>query len=498
MKKSILTFLIFSFLLSIAASAREYHVSVNGNDSNDGSAPNPFRTISHASVKAFPGDVIIVHQGTYRERIDPPRGGGSDTRRIVYKAGEGEDVHIKGSEVINGWEKFSGNVWKVTLPNAFFGDYNPYKDIIVGDWFNDHGRDHHTGQVYLNGKAMYETGILQKVLDPEPFPDSRNREASVCTWYCEADEGHTYIYANFQGKNPNRELVEINVRKSCFYPSEPGKNYITVKGFRMSQTATQWAPPTAGQVGLIGTHWSKGWIIEDNVISDSRCTGITLGKDRKTGHNVWLNNPCKGGATHYNEVIFRALDIGWSRETIGSHTVRNNTIFNCEQAGIVGSMGAVFSRITGNHIHDIWTQRLFSGAEIAGIKIHASIDMLIEGNCIHNTGRGIWIDWMAQGTRITRNLLFDNTTDDIFSEMNHGPYLIDNNICLSPIGFKDLSEGGALVHNLFTGRISSLHNHGPHRYTPYHMPHSTKVAGLKNIVVDDYRFYNNIFTKGKD
>ncbi len=42
-----------------------------------------------------------------------------------------------------------------------------------------------------------------------------------------------------------------------------------------------------------------------------------------------------------------------------------------------GSLGAAFSQITNNNIYNIWTKRLFTGAEIAGIKIHASIDLLI-------------------------------------------------------------------------------------------------------------------------
>jgi len=48
----------------------------------------------------------------------------------------------------------------------------------------------------------------------------------------------------------------------------------------MRHAATPWAPPTAEQIGLIGTHWSKGWIIENNVISHSICAGIALGKIR--------------------------------------------------------------------------------------------------------------------------------------------------------------------------------------------------------------------------
>ena len=482
------------FIVPISlAFGREYHVAADGSDDSNGSQTEPFKTISFAARQAEAGDIIIVHAGIYREMVSPPKGGASDSKRIIFMAAEGEIVEIRGSEPVKGWKKFSQNVWKIALPNSFFGDYNPYRDEIAGDWFDGKGRVHHTGQVYLNGSALLESGNLQGVLQPDEEMAEQVDPDFFSTWYCESDADHTYIYANFRDYNPNREEVEINVRPSCFYPSKPGVDYITVRGFRMRNAATQWAPPTAEQIALIGTHWSKGWIIENNIISHSKCAGISLGKDRATGQNVWSANRCKDGATHYNEVIFRALEAGWSKENTGGHIVRNNIISNCEQAGIVGSLGAVFSRIYNNHIYDIWKYRMFSGAEIAGIKIHASIDVRITGNHIHHTGRGIWIDWMAQGTRISRNLLHDNTTDDLFSEVNHGPDLVDNNICLSDVALRDWSEGGAFAHNLFAGRFSlrQILN----RSTPYHFPHSTGVKGIRNIFGGDNRFYNNLFVK---
>jgi glycosyl hydrolase family 120/parallel beta helix pectate lyase-like protein/uncharacterized protein DUF1565 len=487
--KSFYAFLLMAIIVQ-TASSREFHVSIQGADDNAGSSSQPFRTISAAAKVAQPGDVITVHEGTYRERITPPRGGESDDMRIVYQAAKGEEVAIKGSEIINEWQHFMGNVWKATIPNSFFGEYNPYKDLIFGDWFTDKGRPHHTGDVYLNGKSLFETNLLEQVLDPKPFKDAHDPQASLLTWFCESDKENTYIYANFQGANPNNELIEINVRDACFYPDEPGRNYITIRGFRICQAATQWAAPTAEQNGMIGTHWSKGWIIENNIISDSRCSGITLGKDRKTGHNVWSNNTYKDGATHYNEIIIRALKIGWSKENIGSHIVRNNTIFNCQQTGICGSLGAVFSRIENNHIYDIWTRRQFTGAEMGGIKIHASIDMVIRNNRIHNTGRGLWMDWMAQGTRISNNILYDNTTDDLFVEVNHGPFLVDNNLFLSNVSLNDQSEGGAYVHNLMTGHIKTRSELS--RVTPYHEAHSTELAGVTQIHGGDNSFFNNI------
>jgi len=101
------------------------------------------------------------------------------------------------------------------------------------------------------------------------------------------------------------------------------------------------------------------------------------------------------------------------------------------------------------------------------------------------------LDWMAQGTRVTGNLLHDNkTTQDLFVEVNHGPLLIDNNILLSPNAIRDLSQGRAIVHNLFIGSFIPQTNP---RVTPFHKEHSTEVAGLKAIKGGDDRYYNNIF-----
>jgi alpha-N-arabinofuranosidase len=616
---------------------REYHVSVRGNDSNDGSASHPLRTISAAARQAQSGDVITVHEGVYRERINPPRGGQSDSQRIVYRAAPGEKVVIKGSEVVKNWAKVQNDTWKVVVPNSFFGDFNPYRDLIHGDWFDPRGREHHTGAVYLNGHWLVEAAKLDDVLKPVgtasgyapgdqqyllnvawlrcvegvppsnrgqdardtgaenagripaasfaaqegiqkaacseggecigwinrgdwvrydrvdfgqrittqleiraasetsggvieirldtpagvllgtcPVPNTggwqswksfdvqikpvsgvrtvylvfqgpQSRPSDAQLWFARVDETNTTIWAQFKDVNPNEAEVEINVRRTVFYPDQPGVNYLTVRGFTMMHAATPWAPPTAEQVGLLGTHWSKGWIIEDNDISYSICVGVALGK-----YGDQWDNTSQNTAEGYVKTIERALENGWSKENIGHHVVRNNHISYCEQAGIVGSLGAAFSRISGNVIHDIHMRRLFSGAEMAGIKIHAAIDVQISDNHIYRTCLGTWLDWMAQGTRVTRNLFHDNDTG-LFVEVDHGPFLVDNNLFLSGRALLDMSEGGAYAHNLFVGPLE------PHpelsRETPFHKAHSTEVAGLRNIQGGDDRFFNNIFVK---
>jgi len=245
---------------------------------------------------------------------------------------------------------------------------------------------------------------------------------------------------------------------------------------------------------MIATHWNKGWIIENNIISDSKCSGITLGKERGTGHNVWSldeGNVNRDGNIHYIEVVFRTLRNGWNKDNIGSHIVRNNTIYNCEQTGICGSMGAVFSTIENNHIYNIWTKRQFKGAEIGGIKFHAAVDAVIRKNRIHDCGRGLWLDWMTQGTRVSGNLFYNNDLEDLFIEVNHGPFIVDNNILLSPYSVRTQSQGGAYIHNLIAGGVYTWPE--PNRFTPYFLPHSTDIAGLTTILAGDDRFFNNIF-----
>ena len=445
----------------------------------------------------MPGDTVTVHQGTYREWIDPLNGGESNARRILYRAAENEKVEVKGSELVTGWkrEKKNKQVWKIVLPNRFFGNYNPFNDRLYGDWlWSD--KIHHTADVYLNDVSLYETFSLDKVYAPDTLRTLRNPEGCTLVWFAEVDAENTTIYANFGSVDPNKEVTEVSVRPTCFYPTREGLDYITIRGFYFSQAATQWAAPTAEQIGMIATHWCKGWIIEDNVIKNSRANGITLGKERSSGHNLECNDKRLDGTLHYIEVIFNVLRKGWDKDHVGSHIVRNNVISDCEQTGICGSMGAAFSEIYGNHIYNILVKQQFGGAEMAGIKLHGAIDTYIHHNRIHRSGNfGLWLDWMAQGARVSSNLIYDNLGQDLFIEVSHGPYVVDNNIFLSPHSLQENTDGGVYLHNIFSGNMNPLDDM---RYTPYHLNHSTQIKGFRTITQGDHRFYNNVFIGRND
>lgn len=467
---------------------RDWHVAVSGNDSAAGTGEAPLRSIQAAADRAMPGDTVRIHAGTYRERIDPPRGGSSDAQRIVYCAAGDGPVAIKGSEVVDGWMPGPNGVWTVQVENALFGAFNPYREIIDGHWFHSQGRVHHPGAVYLDGRWISEAASLE---------DLENAPADAWGWFAEAGPDVTVIHARFAGNDPRDGLAEINVRQTVFYPSREGRNFLTVRGLALLHAATPWAPPTTEQIGLIGCHWAKGWIIEDCEVRFSACAGITLGKyhDPEDFPGQPIVERTDSEDT-YHGTIRRALAHGWSLDSVGSHVVRNNTVSHCEMAGICGSLGAPRSRIEGNIIHDIHVRRLFRGFEQAGIKFHGAIDTEILGNRIFRCNRGIWLDWMSQGTRVSRNVCFDNGPDpDLFTEVNHGPFVVDHNLFLSAFSLRSQSDGGAYVGNVFLGRVAAIAE--PDRVTPYFAPHSTRIAGWKNISLGDDRFLYNVIAEAR-
>ena len=458
--------------------AKEHHVSIHGNDDNPGSEAEPLRTITAAANAARPGDVVTVHQGVYRERVSPARGGESDDLRITYQAAPGEEVVIKGSEPITGWERLQGDVWSVTIDNGFFGDFNPYSDRIDGHWFEGNDRAHHTGAVYLNGDWLDEAASREEVLDGS---------GDHPLWFGEVDETSTALFAQFPGVDPNHELVEINVRQTVFYPEQMGLNYITVRGFTMCHAATPWAPPTQRQMGLVGPNWSRGWVIEDNTISHSMCVGISLGLGDTFKEVIGTGI---GTIELYHYLLDHEM---WTKEKIGHHIVRNNRISHCEQAGIAGNCGAVFSLIEGNEVSDIHLRMRFAGMEQGGIKLHAAIDAVVRGNCVYRTGhraRGIWLDWMAQGAQVLDNLVYETGAPALYLEVNHGPILVANNILVADVALCNRSRGTAYVHNLFAGKCV-LGN--TTRITPYMTPHETTIVGDHENWNGDDQFYNNIF-----
>ncbi|MBE5858752.1 MAG: hypothetical protein E7301_01320 [Butyrivibrio sp.] len=492
-----------------------YYVDANAFRDGDGSKETPFKHIGDAAKIARPGDEVVVKKGIYRERVVPVNAGEEDNR-IVYRSEEPLGAVITGAELITGWKKVKGTMWTARIKNTIFGDFNPYIERVYGDWYFS-PKIRHTGAVFVNDLMMYETDSKKECEAGKPDEFAWHPEEAKYLWYTEQDGDETVFFANFHELDPNKEKTEIAVRRNCFMPDENGINYITVSGFNINKAATTWAPPAAYQDGMVGPHWSKGWIIEDCEISNSRCCGISLGKYLDPENDMYFTKKhVKSPTQMERDAVCRGQYHGWLKENIGHHIIRRCNVHHCEQTGIVGRMGGVFSTIEDCHIHHICNSQQLGGAETAGIKLHAAIDVTIRRNHIHNCIMGVWLDWQAQGARVSQNLMHDNNrpegikqapgamfNTDVFVEVGHGPTLIDNNLLLSPVAITIPSEGIGVVHNLILGSFSLINSgvdsvvNGQRepRFTPYHIRHRTEVAGFMTILHGDDRIYNNVFVQ---
>lgn len=410
---------VFICTTSLAAAREyvEYHVATNGNNGNAGSAAAPFRTVGKAASMALPGDTVIVHGGTYREWVQPARGGTSDSVRITYKAADGEKVVLKGSEEINSWEKLGDGMWKVDLDDSYFvtNNWYPFRDTVLGKdeigkkWLGV-GRWCHKGEVFLNEEWLYEKETLE---------ECRKKEG---TWFTSREGSTQSIYANFGQKDPNAELAEITVRQSVFGTDvQSGIDYITVDGFTMMQSSEEWLPTYAkpNSRGVLFTS-GTGWIVQNCTVLLAKMRGVV------TDHG-------------------------------SNHVIRNNTIYKCGSAGIGGADTADVV-ISGNWIYEIHQEQSYTGAEHAGIKYHSSTNMIISGNIISDVyaledygdkGMGIWMDWPKGNNRITGNVVVDCTGRGLMIENPFGAHLMDNNIIINNLWPSHFESAAVLVNNLF-------------------------------------------------
>ncbi len=338
-----------------------YYVNAQASKDGNGSREMPFRHIDDAARLAVAGDEVIVAPGVYREYVNP-RNAGTEENRIVYRSEKPLGAVITGAEELTGWKKFQGSVWMAKVDNGVFGDYNPYTTFVCGDWYFA-PTVRHTGAVYLNDRMLYEAVSLEECLNGEADPCSWQPGESRYKWYTEQENGCTVLYANFQGLDPNTQKIEINVRRNCFMPDKTGVGYITVSGFLITKAATTWAPPAAYQDGMIGPHWSRGWIIEDCEISNSKCCGISLGKYRDPENDMYFyTKHVKSPTQMERDAVCRGQYHGWLKEKVGGHIIRRCEVHHCEQTGIVGRMGGVFSTIEDCHIHHICNSQQLGGA----------------------------------------------------------------------------------------------------------------------------------------
>jgi len=122
MTKNICLIICFE-LLALYSSATNYYLSNNGNDANNGKAPNKsFKTIDRVNKqRLLPGDSVLFKCGDVFSGQIIVQYSGKENKPIVYTAyGNGNAPVISGSIEINNWQPYQENILKATiLPHVY-------------------------------------------------------------------------------------------------------------------------------------------------------------------------------------------------------------------------------------------------------------------------------------------------------------------------------------------------------------------------------------------
>ncbi len=383
------------------AAPATYHVSCEdpgASDDNPGSEDQPFSTISAAVKSLEPGDRVIIHAGVYREQVEFEASGEDWTAPVVIMSAPGEEVSIKGSDIVTGWEKHAGNIWKKTGWTV-----NSQMVFVDGEHMQRIG-----GEMveYLTAGTRWRGKVGDGIDD-----------MMAGSFFMDTAAETIYLWLKDDG-DPNDATVEVAVRPFMLVANG---DYLVIKGLNLSQSSTgnyvNWPA-----VRIAGDHIT----FQDNNVT--WCDFIGMGfrgsyidvinssfnycGNSGIGGNSYGGCRFLGNETSYNN---------WGRWSTGWHA-GGMKLIPIERNVIIDRHKAI-----GNLADGIWIDSYDSGnvtisnclsAYNEGAGIHFEIaqrGMIINNILHHNHHRGIYLS-SSRDTLVAHNVCYANGMSGIVSQ----------------------------------------------------------------------------------
>ncbi|MCX8082730.1 MAG: right-handed parallel beta-helix repeat-containing protein [bacterium] len=356
----------------------------------DGTEEHPFNSIRMAAEKASSGDRIVIAGGVYREVIPLKTG-------IQIFAKKGEEVIIKGSKIVKGWQyDRKGNYYfadGVGLEFSFSGVEVPLAS-------NVRNKNPNTPDIVFCDEKM-----LERCETLEEMGDRIN----VFYW----DRSAKRIYVRLaDSRTPDEHMIEVGTK---WTPFEGGGDDVVLKGLTFTHFANP--PYGEGHLSLGGiTVSGNNWLVEDCTSIFNAGVGIMLRGNNniirkcKSIHNGWLGFFAFWG-TYGNKII----------ECESSYN--NWKYIN----PVLGSGGMKFC--------------LVSEYIISGCKV------------LENQGPGIWFDDRSRDVVIINNVIMNNNAHaGIMYEISYAGIIKDNFCAFNDTSYFPSGEdiwlgGGILIQN---------------------------------------------------
>jgi len=159
--------ILFSILFIVRQSfVKEYYVSTEGNDNNDGSEQNSWLTIQKAADSVNPGDTVYVKEGAYNESVNITKSGTRE-KRIIFSNFQNDEVNIL---VTGGCHGFYVEADYVTIRGFDITDAYFEENTGCPDWTASGITTHRSNNIFENNEisnSMYGIMIRANVEDDD-------------------------------------------------------------------------------------------------------------------------------------------------------------------------------------------------------------------------------------------------------------------------------------------------------------------------------------------
>ncbi len=380
----------WALALAPPAPGAEYFVDQGhaaASDENPGAADRPFKTINRSFKGLKPGDTVWVKKGVYRENImlsSAPGtvrqwkyavipSGKSYAQMVNFYAWPGDEVVIKGSDVVAGWTHHKDAIWVkegwAANSQQVFVDDKPLQQI-AGEMVR-----------YLSMRGRWKGRKGDGLADMDPG-----------SFYYDIKAKTLYVWLK-DGGDPNAHVVEASVRPFLWFMR--ALDYIRVVGLKMRHSNTSTV-----------VNWSAACINgHDNIMENVAIEWADFGAMSVSGSNNTLVN-CT--FNHSGCVGLGAR--GWGHRFINCETSYNNYRYWSAgwHAGGVKIIPDCHDTVMSGHVaaYNYKSPGIWFDGRNSNVTIQ---------NCIshHNGGAGIMYEISERAT-IKNNICYENAQRGIY------------------------------------------------------------------------------------
>ena len=504
---------LFFFFSANLCIATIYYISSNGNDGNSGTSPGEsWKSLAKInSYKFNPGDQILFNSGDEWSGTIIVNSSGTAGNPIIYGAyGSGQKPKIYGSEVITGWTRHSGNIYKATFnkdinqlfidntririarhPNSGYFYVGSVRSSIEFSSNNLDGGINYAGASWFGRTGVYHTptqivsssSSTTLTLDAPPHKDLGTGEGFILMnklefldqpgeWYYDASSNTVYLWTP-GGESPATHTVRGSVFENGIYADS--KNYITIRNLEILQQSQKSIEVKScdyltiennyisypDEYGIYDISNSVHNTIKNNIITGANHYGVSVMMsystitDNQISDSGLFENLGKSGVGRYN--LGGAAFIAGNE---GNNLIRYNRIINAGYNGIYFARSN--NRIEYNFINNACLLKGDGGGIYTsyasepgphGTIVRNNIVVNVTGNKVGTSGsrafgEGIYIDERAEDVTVENNTVAYCSDAGIYLHDNSGAEVKNNTVLDSRYSILlNLDHGNNSVHN---------------------------------------------------